>query len=655
MKLSIIIVNYNVEHFLEQCLHSVRRAVKNVSAEVFVVDNNSVDGSVAMVKEKFPEVKLIANEKNTGFSYANNQAIKICTGEHVLLLNPDTVVEEDTFEKITRFMDEHPDAGGLGVYMIDGKGNFLPESKRGLPTPAVAFYKIFGLSKLFPRSKTFGRYHLGFLDKNEVHEVEILSGAFMLMRKAALDKVGLLDESFFMYGEDIDLSYRIIKGGYKNYYYPGTRIIHYKGESTKKSSVNYVFVFYNAMIIFARKHFSQKNAKLFSFLINIAIYLRAGAAIGARFAKRLFMPLLDAAILFGGIYLIKNSYEQYVRYPEGGAYPSELMHLFIPLYIAAWIVTVYFSGGYDKPVKLTKIIRGVLAGTGLILIFYSLLPEAYRYTRALILLGTAWAAIAYITSRVLFHLLHIKGFSLDADRTRRVAIVGSDEECHRVYALLKQTSAQPGFVGFIGSTDHSYKVANYLGNFGQLRDIISIYKIDEVIFCARDIPANHIIGQMAMLGESEVDYKIAPPESLSIIGSNSIDTAGDLYVIDINSVTKTANRRNKRVLDVALSFGFIPALPLMAFMVQKPGGFTKNIFKVMFGNKSWVGLSEVNGNTHDRKLPRIRPGVLTPADALNNEHFNEITASRLNLVYTKDYKISNDLSIIWKGRKKLGN
>ena len=220
-----------------------------------------------MVKEKFPQAIVIENKKNTGFSYANNQAIKIAKGEYVLLLNPDTVVEEDTFEKVIAFMDAHPDAGGLGVKMIDGKGNFLPESKRGLPTPSVAFYKIFGFSKLLPKSKTFGKYHLGFLDKDQTHEIEILSGAFMLLRKKALDTVGLLDERFFMYGEDIDLSYRILLGGYKNYYFPETRIIHYKGESTKKSSVNYVFVFYRAMVIFAEKHFSQNNAKLFSFLI----------------------------------------------------------------------------------------------------------------------------------------------------------------------------------------------------------------------------------------------------------------------------------------------------------------------------------------------------------------------------------------------------
>jgi GT2 family glycosyltransferase len=250
MKLSVVIVNYNVRHFLEQCLKSVERAMAGIEGEVFVVDNDSTDGSVEMVRSKFPWVILIENRENVGFSKANNQAISISKGEYVLLLNPDTVVEEDTFSKCVSFMDAHPDAGGLGVKMIDGKGKFLPESKRGMPSPAVAFWKISGLSSIFPKSRTFGRYHLGFLDENKTHEVEILAGAFMWMRKSVLDKVGLLDETFFMYGEDIDLSYRILQGGYKNYYLPDTRIIHYKGESTKKSSVNSVMVFYHDMPLF---------------------------------------------------------------------------------------------------------------------------------------------------------------------------------------------------------------------------------------------------------------------------------------------------------------------------------------------------------------------------------------------------------------------
>ena len=194
MKLSVIIVNYNVEHFLEQCLLSVQKASKGIEVEVFVVDNNSIDGSINMIKEKFPEVIMIVNNENVGFSKANNQAIRLAIGELVLLLNPDTIVEEDTFKKCIQFMENNENAGGLGVKMIDGKGKFLPESKRGLPTPSVAFYKIFGLSALFPRSKKMGQYHLGYLSKDENHEIQILSGAFMLIKKKVLDKIGLLDE-----------------------------------------------------------------------------------------------------------------------------------------------------------------------------------------------------------------------------------------------------------------------------------------------------------------------------------------------------------------------------------------------------------------------------------------------------------------------------
>jgi len=203
--------------------------------ETIIVDNASVDGSLEMLKTKYPEFTLIANADNLGFSKANNQAIKVSKGEYVLLLNPDTVVAEDTFTKVIDFMDSHPEAGGLGTHMIDGKGCFLAESKRGLPTPMVAFYKIFGFSKLFPKSKQFGQYHLGHLPDDETNEVDILSGAFMLMRKEALDKVGLLDEEYFMYGEDIDLSYRIQLGGYKNYFFADTKIIHYKEKARKKA------------------------------------------------------------------------------------------------------------------------------------------------------------------------------------------------------------------------------------------------------------------------------------------------------------------------------------------------------------------------------------------------------------------------------------
>jgi GT2 family glycosyltransferase len=654
VKLSVIIVNYNVQHFLEQCLHSVRKAAHGMATEVFVVDNNSVDGSVQMVQEKFPEVILIANKQNTGFSRANNQAIRIAKGEYVLLLNPDTVVEENTFRKVVEFMDAHPDAGGLGVQMIDGKGNFLPESKRGLPTPSVAFYKIFGLSALFPKSKTFGRYHLGYLDRNQTHPVEVLSGAFMLLRKTALDKVGLLDEDYFMYGEDIDLSYRIILGGYRNYYFHDTRIIHYKGESTKKSSVNYVFVFYRAMVIFAKKHFSQSNASLFSFLINIAIWLRAGFAILARFIKTAALPAFDAAIILAGMYFVKDYYEEKVKLSEqGGYYQNELVNIFFPLYTLIWLLSVYFSGGYDKPVRLLKIMRGILVGTAGILIVYSLLPEIYRFSRAMILFGAGLSMVSLTFTRLLMHAMRIKSMRMDGSGSQRVAIAGSREECERVKNLLAQTGIKASFVGYVSVQEEGTSPA-ILGRFDQLAEIVNIYNIDEVIFCAKDISAQEIIDRMAVLSDAgRTAYKIAPPESLSIIGSNSIDTAGDLYVIDINSVSKPVNRRNKRVFDFGLSVLLLLTFPVLMWTQKNPLKFVSNIFSVLFGARSWVGYAASSDN--NIHLPKLRKGVISPAEVLPEEQRTEEIRKRLNLLYAKDYKVENDFNVMRKAFRKLGS
>ncbi|MCC7050769.1 MAG: glycosyltransferase [Bacteroidia bacterium] len=653
MKLSVVIVNYNVRYFLEQCLHSVKKASSNLMVEVFVVDNNSVDRSVEMVREKFPEVHVIANKENTGFSFANNQAIKQSTGEYVLLLNPDTVVEEDTFKKIITFMDEHPEAGGLGVKMIDGKGIFLPESKRGLPTPEVAFYKIFGLASIFPKSQRFGRYHLGYLDNDKINEVDVLSGAFMFMRKAVLDKVGLLDEDFFMYGEDIDLSYRIIKGGYKNYYFPQTRIIHYKGESTKKSSVNYVFVFYNAMVIFAKKHFSQKNARLFSALINCTIYLRASVAIINRFVRRLFLPVSDTLIIFFGIYFLKNYWETYVKAPQGLAYPPEFMHNLVPLLTFIWISSVFFNGGYDRPLSIIKLLRGVIIGSFMVLVIYSLLPEIYRYSRAIIILGSLWALIMLTLWRIVLNILFKEEFKLLNNLKRRVLIVGGKEEVQRVKSVLLQSQIETDFIGLVNSESDNNNTI-FIGNIHQLKEMVQIHKIDEIIFCAKNISSQKIIDFMSKLGHTQVDYKIAPPESLYIIGSNSIDKNGDFYTVEINAINKQANQRNKRLIDIWASLVFIVTLPVLLIIVKNKAGLIKNIVLVLWGTKSWVGYFQ-SINTHSiETLPTIKKGVLSPYLILNLNQYDDELNKRLNLLYAKDYKPENDLKIILKGLKYLG-
>ncbi|MFW5724805.1 MAG: glycosyltransferase [Bacteroidota bacterium] len=650
MKLSVIIVNYNVKYFLEQCLKSVFISGKNLTMEVFVVDNNSVDGSVQMVREKFPQVKLIANKENTGFSRANNQAIKISQGEYVLLLNPDTVVEDDTFEKVVAFMDKTPDAGGLGVKMIDGKGVFLPESKRGLPTPAVAFYKIFGLSALFPRSKIFGKYHLGYLDSEKIHKVEILSGAFMLMRKSVLEKTGYLDETFFMYGEDIDLSYRILQAGYKNYYFPETRIIHYKGESTKKSSINYVFVFYNAMIIFARKHFSKHNASVFSFLINIAIYFRAFLAIISRFVRRIITPLFDAAVIFTGFIFIKDYWETHVLEFERSYYPPEFISIFVPAYIVVWLFSVYISGGYDKPTKLFRIVRGIGLGTVVILVIFALLPVSMRFSRGLILLGSLWSLISMLLTRIVWHLIRYKNLNIGSQSNKRIAIIGQDSEPERVAMMLRQSGSN-AFIGLVSTGNTVSEKTGYLGNLAQLTEIIEVYNINELIFCASEISSQTIISHMSGLKDKPVSFKIAPPQSLFIIGSNSIDTFGDFFTVDINTINQTANKRNKRFFDLMICGFLIITLPFQLIVVKNRLGLLKNIIKVLFGQKTWVGY---NPKVNNSQLPSLKNAVLNPADMFAHKTLDPSTLLNLNTLYAKDFRLENDFKIIRKGYRNLG-
>lgn len=278
MKLSIVIVSYNVCSYLEQCLQSVQIALEGIDGEVFVVDNHSDDDSVEVVRNRYPWVRLITNRENQGFARANNIAISLSEAEYVLLLNPDTVTEPDTLRKVLLFMDEHPKAGGAGVMMHQEDGTKAPESRRALPTPWVACLKMLGFTK---------RYYMSHLSWDKPARIEVISGAFCLLRRKALDEVGLLDEDFFMYGEDIDLSYRLLKGGWENWYVPAS-IIHYKGRSTRKTDYRYVHVFYQAMLIFFRKHYSHLSL-FYTLPIKAAIYFRASIALTDILRKKLHL------------------------------------------------------------------------------------------------------------------------------------------------------------------------------------------------------------------------------------------------------------------------------------------------------------------------------------------------------------------------------
>ncbi len=652
MKLSIVIVNYNVKYFLEQALHSVRKALQGIEAEVFVVDNHSVDGSCEMVKRKFPEVILIENKENTGFSKANNQAIHLSKGEYVLLLNPDTVVEEDCFTKTIAFMDATPDAGALGVKMIDGKGHFLPESKRGLPTPKVAFYKMFGFATIFPKSKRFGKYHLGYLDKNKTHSVEVLAGAFMMLRKSVLDKIGLLDEDYFMYGEDIDLCYRISKSGYKNYYFPDTTIIHYKGESTKKTSINYVFIFYRAMITFAQKHYTQKHAQAFSFLINIAIYIRAGISIIMRLIQKLYMPVMDFVFMYGGMFLVKEYWEHHVKAIEGDYFPIAFMTVNSVVYSLLWVVGLYLAEAYEKPRSFLSILNGILFGSISISVFYAFAPEGYRFSRAVIVLGALSAMFIAYFNRLIVYAIRHKKINLAMELDTKTIIVGNKNEVLRVQDLLIKSKASCEYAGYVSIDAGEETDDHFLGNVNQLAEIVDLFKVEEIIFCSKDISAQQIIQWMGNIRKPFIQFKIVPEESLFIIGSNSKNAPGDFYTLEINlSLNTPIQLKKKRIFDVLVSILLIPISPILLIFVNKRFNYFSNIFKVLFGEKTWVGYAEFENNN----LPKIKSGVLTPLDSIGKKNINNVTAQKLNFLYAKDYSIEKDLFILIGGITRLGN
>jgi len=654
MKLSVIIVNYNVKFFIEQCLLSVEKAifyaeqtfsVKNI-VEVFVVDNNSVDGSVEMLKQKFSHFKLIFNHDNPGFAKANNQAIKQAEGEYILLLNPDTLIEEDTFSKCISFMDSHPDAGALGVKMIDGNGNFLPESKRALPTPAVAFYKIFGLSGVFPKSKKFGKYYLSYLDENQTHEIEILAGAFMFIRQKALEKCGLLDEVFFMYGEDIDLSYRILKADYKNYYFPETKIIHYKGESTKKGSLNYVFVFYKAMIIFAKKHFSKKFTFWFSLAIHLAIYFRASLAALKRLFFKITLPIFDFIFAFSSFLLGKEFWE-YWRWGNENYYSKEFVFIHLPVYSIIILLFLWIKKAYRIPFKLKDLFSGILLGGIFLITFYSLLDESKRFSRAVLLLGILGSLVVVPLGRYLLSWIFKHKFQFYSDKRKKIILIGGEIEIKEVEKSLQQNIEKFSIIGYISN---SFKDTRVFGRLEQMKEIITIHRPDELIFCAGEIKSSEIIQIMHNNAGDKVEFKIALPNSLAIIGSHSIHSEGKYYTRDLDFLSKKENLRRKRTFDLSFSLLLLP-FALFVSIIPSYSNMLRLLLSVILNKKTWIGFSD--DDTELRALfPYLKQGVLQPYSKTDIKP-NREEKKFFFIQYTKKYQIRTDLFIIFRAFKKI--
>ena len=637
MQLSIIIVNYNVKYFLAHCLLSVLYASKNSQVEVFVVDNMSQDGSVEMVKEKFPWVKLIANEENVGFAKANNQAVELSTGKYILYLNPDTIVPEDCFEKCIAYMDAHEKVGALGCRLIDGKGIFLPESKRGFPTAQAAFFKISGLSSIFKKSTFFNQYHLGFLSEHETNEVDVLVGCFMFCRKTVIDEVGSFDEEYFMYGEDIDLSYKIKQAGFSNVYFPETTVIHYKGESTKKGSLNYVKMFYQAMIIFAKKHFKNSQKGLFVMLIQFAIYLRAMLAFVTRIFSLVKLPLIDAGLLLSSLMTMKILWIKNIKVDT--QYSNALLAVFFGSYILIWLTSIFVNGGYDKPYKPTRVMRGMLIGGLITLVIYGLLPETFRFSRGITVMGALLGTLCILSIRKGMQLLGVKSVEPDNLSQQKVLIIGNSEEEAEIKHLLDKAFIEKKIIGTVSPTDE--KENNQLGIFSLTKQVCKLYKVTEIIFAQQQLSFQKIIDTIQSCGPL-MDYKIHSMGTDSIIGSNSKNTAGDLYSTEIvYTISTVANKRNKRLVDILISIVMILFAPFFIWFAKNKRNYLINLFFVLMGSKTFVGYE-------DDQLPSLKPYLLDVFPTIEKFNIPNSNKEHLNWIYAKNYDAWQDIQLIWE-------
>jgi GT2 family glycosyltransferase len=646
MLLSIIIVNYNVKHFLEQCLYSVQKALKGMQAEITVVDNNSADSSMEYLVPKFPNVRFIANKENGGFAKASNQGLAVSSGRYILFLNPDTIVAEDCFQKCISFLETNPEAGALGVKMLDGSGKFLKESKRAFPSPLTSLYKLFGLSRLFPKSKIFSRYHLGHLDEDETNEVDVLAGAFMMVKREVINKTGSFDEAFFMYGEDVDLSYRVQKAGYKVFYFAGTSIIHFKGESTRKSSMNYVRMFYNAMSIFVRKHYKGSRAGIFIFLIHVAIWIRAFFSAIGHFIRRIGLPVIDAGLIFLSFLVIKWVWAGWVR-PETD-YDQRLVWIAFPAYTVLYLLVAYYAGLYDRWYKRTELIRSTSLATIILLAAYALLPEYIRFSRGILLFGSLLAFA--LISLLRWILVRTKVISSNKERKEIAStmIASSPEEFPRVQQLIKEAGLQEKILGRLAVDDRDTTTA---GSYKHIEKLSATLPFTEVVFCEGRLSYSAII-QAVQHWPAGIRLKFHAAGSSSIVGSDSKDSSGE--AVSKENGYKLANPYNlriKRLIDVAVAVTGLLTFPVHLFLIKKPVSFFSNCFSVLFAQKTWISYA-----IQEKNLPFLRKGVLACNGAAYAD-LHQLPGESLAMIdywYARNYEPATDLRTIWKMYRRLG-
>ncbi|HRN27753.1 MAG: glycosyltransferase [Ignavibacteriaceae bacterium] len=655
MDLSIIIVNYNVKEFLQNLIHSIEKASLNLTKEILIVDNASDDGSVEFIKEKFPQIKLIANQKNLGFGKANNIGLKQANGKYILLINPDTLVAEDTFEKMIKFFESNSEAGLAGCKILNPDGSLQLACRRSFPGPWTSFTKVTGLSNLFPNSKIFARYNLTYLDENKTYEVDAISGSFMMMRKEVYEKVGGFDEQFFMYGEDLDLCYRIQKSGFKVYYVHSTQIIHYKGESTKRSSLDETKVFYNAMHLFVKKHLS--SSLLIGFILRSAIAVRSVFAfLGDR--KLLILSVILDFILFDVCLFAAEKI--YHNISDWKGFPGFAIPIVYTVPALIQIFVSFVIGNYKKDkLSVTKTIFSVLISLP-ILASLTFFFKSFAFSRAIVLITYAFLFIVLAAWRIIFKIIFKSSFVDDDLKQKKTLIVGLDNSAIQIGKKIRKKKTDRrtviGLIGFsnknIGEKLEAFEV---IGTDQNIRKIIKENKINEVIFSSGELSYNKMMEIVSRCRDENVEFKIAGNNLDFIVGKTAVTMLDDMPVIDLNyNISQPKLKFIKTLFDYSITipslFFIYPFLFFKSKLVNTQSDFTKFILgfpEVVSGKVSLVGPNSSQSN-QDNILGKTG---LTGYWYIENENSEEL--EKLNFYYAKNQSIWLDLEILAKSLNKM--
>ena len=675
---SVIIVSYNVKRYVTHCIETVLCSDYIGEKEIIVVDNNSFDETSQYLRETFPEIKLIENHKNVGFGKAVNHAAETATGEYLLILNPDTILQENTISTFVNYLKTHSEVGLIGPKIINPDGTLQLTCKRSFPTLSVALPKLLGFSKIFPQTKWAGKYNLTYLDPNKIHSVDAVSGSCIFIRKTLFHEIDGFDEQFFLFGEDLDLCFRMKQKGHEIHYVPSTQILHYKGESVKFAPYDSRSAFYNAMILFYKKHFSKSQNTLFRLGIHFGIQLHKFISLITEWRSQILSILLDSAVVFFA-FLVTF----FLRFSN--LEPFYLSHGLIPtIYIFFWLIVGTFFQLYGRHI-LSYSRAALSALTGFfVVVAFTFFFKQFAFSRLVLIAATGIVTLLIPGWRLITHFIMSRGYINQVkDKhnilfTKKTLIIGANKDGIQI---VKKIHGRVNFglniIGFVdskmGKPQEELPVP-FLGTIKDIRGIINTHKIREIIFSNNTLPYNKIVSLMDYTKDLYLTYRIVPRQQDIIIGKGSIEEIGELSFINIDySLYHRINKTAKRLFDIVFSLFLLllfspvvvfkllngPPKKMMfwgekskiisAFTFQSNNQFIKKMplfWSILKGDLSFVGSSLVELSEKDPKLI-CTPG-LSSLDKIKNMHVNIYNRHQFDHYYIQNQSLGLDIEILIK-------